>query len=269
MTSSHATAVVHFAALSDPGKSRAHNEDSLLCAPQLALWAVADGMGGHQRGEVASALALQVLREQVEQGASLDVAIAAAHDAIIAVGDSDSASRGMGTTLVAAQLKGCQFTLAWLGDSRAYRISAEQIEQLSSDHSWVQSMVDAGEMTAEDARKHPRRNVITQCLGQAEQQPEPDLVQGELKPGEILLLCSDGLTGELTDQQILQQSCAADTLDGLVSQLVAAANQNGGRDNISCIVLACESPQTLVGPVRRGLLDYLFPSRKRTSSHDR
>jgi protein phosphatase len=269
MTSSNAPAVVHFAALSDPGKNRTHNEDSVLCAPQLAVWAVADGMGGHQRGEVASALALQILREQIEQGGSLSGAIAAAHAAIIDAGESDSASRGMGTTLIAAQLSGCQFTLAWVGDSRAYRISAERIEQLSTDHSWVQSMVDAGEMTAEDARHHPRRNVITQCLGQADYEPEPDLVQGELKPGEILLLCSDGLTGELTDQQILQQSCAADTLDGLVSQLIKAANQNGGRDNISCIVLACEAIQPVAGPAKRGLLDYFFPSRKHAKRHDR
>ena len=269
MTSSQATAVVHFAALSDPGKSRAHNEDSILCAPQLDIWALADGMGGHQRGEVASALALQVLREQVELGASLSCAITAAHAAIITAGENDLASRGMGTTLVAAQLNGCQFTLAWVGDSRAYRISAEHIEQLSSDHSWVQSMVDAGEMTAEEARNHPRRNVITQCLGHAEHEPEPDLLLGELKPGEILLLCSDGLTGELTDQQILQLSCAADTLDGLVSQLISAANQNGGRDNISCIVLACEATPTLVVPVKRGLLDYLIPFRNRAKRHDR
>ena len=262
------TAVVHFAALSDPGRTRSHNEDSLLCAPELGLWAVADGMGGHQRGEVASALALQTLREQMQQGASLSSAVLEANAAIFAAGESDPGSRGMGTTLVAVQLQGTKYTLAWLGDSRAYRISAGQIEQLSSDHSWVQSMVDAGEMTVEQARTHPRRNVITQCLGQSGDQPEPGQVVGVLNSGEILMLCSDGLTGELTDQQILELSACADTLDGLVSQLIDAANLAGGRDNVSCIVLACEATQPSAEPVKRSLLGYFLPLRKRTRRND-
>ncbi len=234
-----------------------------MCCPSLGLWAVADGMGGHQRGEVASALAVQTLREQVEQGAALSAAVLSAHAAILAAGAHDSASRGMGTTLVAVQMHDSEFTLAWVGDSRAYRISAAQIEPLSSDHSWVQSMVDAGEMSGEEARNHPRRNVITQCLGQAENVPEPGLISGQLQPGEILLLCSDGLTGELTDAQILEQSSSAETLDGLVSQLVRAANQHGGKDNVSCIVLACEVTAPAVETNKRGLLGYLFPLRKR------
>lgn len=254
---------VHFAALSDAGQTRTHNEDSLLCCPQLNLWAVADGMGGHQRGEVASELALEVLREQVESGTSLPEAVVLAHAAILAAAADDPASLGMGTTLVAVQLAGDQFNLAWVGDSRAYRIGMGCIEPLSRDHSWVQEMVDAGEMSTSQARQHPRRNVITQCLGQAEHEPQPGVLVGKLQPGEILLLCSDGLSGELTDAQILELCGQAETLDGLVSQLVKAANQNGGRDNVSCIVLARTAPPANVEPGRRSLLGYLFPRRKR------
>ena len=256
--------VVHFAALSDPGQTRTHNEDSLLCCAELNLWAVADGMGGHQRGEVASALALEVLREQVGAGTELPDAVVLAHKAILAAATGDAASLGMGTTLVAVQLAGDQFTLVWVGDSRAYRISMDRIEPLSRDHSWVQEMVDAGEMSSADACQHPRRNVITQCLGQAGHEPQPSVLVGQLQPGEILLLCSDGLTGELTDAQMLELCATVDTLDGLVSQLVRAANQSGGKDNVSCIVLACEAQQTNVEPDRRGLLGYLFPRRKRS-----
>jgi protein phosphatase len=220
-------------------------------------------MGGHQRGEVASALALDVLREQVGAGTGLSEAAVLAHAAILAAAADDEASQGMGTTLVAVQLAGDQFTLVWVGDSRAYRISMDRIEPLSRDHSWVQEMVDAGEISSADARQHPRRNVITQCLGQAGHEPQPSILNGQLQPGEILLLCSDGLTGELTDAQILEHCAQASTLDGLVSQLVKAANQNGGKDNVSCIVLACEAQQTNVEPDRRGLFGYLFSRRKR------
>lgn len=263
MPMSPAQSSVHFAALSDPGQARAHNEDSLLCCAAQNLWAVADGMGGHQRGEVASALALETMREQVERGSSLPEAVAMAHAAIIAAADNDPACQGMGTTLVAVQLEGRAFTLVWVGDSRAYRIRTDQIEALSRDHSWVQEMLDAGQLSSDEARQHPRRNVITQCLGQIGHEPEPGVLVGQLQPGEILLLCSDGLTGELTDAQILEYCAAAETLDGLVSQLIRAANQQGGRDNVSCIVLACALPQPEAEPERPGLLGYLFSRRKR------
>jgi protein phosphatase len=262
MSISPSSFAVHFAALSDPGQTRTHNEDSLLCCAALNLWAVADGMGGHQRGEVASALALDVLREQVEAGKSLSEAVIPAHKAILAAAANDTASQGMGTTLVAVQLAGDRFTLVWVGDSRAYRVDKDRIELISRDHSWVQEMVDAGEMSSAEAREHPRRNVITQCLGQAGHEPQPGVLVGQLQPGEILLLCSDGLTGEMTDEQILEYCATAETLDGLVSQLIREANRSGGRDNVSCIVLACEAQQAEITPGRRGLLGYLFPHRK-------
>lgn len=264
MSSSPSASHAHFAALSDPGQVREHNEDALLCNHELGLWAVADGMGGHQRGEVASALAVKVLQDEVARGIDLLTAVRSAHAAIMAAAAEDSASRGMGTTLVAVQLQGIDFRLAWVGDSRAYRISAQQVEQLSRDHSWVQAMVDAGEMTAQQARQHPRRNVITQCLGLPVEEFEPGFVQGQLQPGEILLLCSDGLSTELEDEQILGLSTQAATLDGLVSALVDAAKQHGGKDNISCIVLAPSIPlEPASEPRKRGLFGHLFALRKR------
>lgn len=226
-----------YAALSVSGRVRTHNEDAVLCCPALNLWAVADGMGGHQRGEVASAIALDTLLEAVQLGQSLELAAHAANAAIIAASAQDADSAGMGTTLVAVRFHAAQYELAWVGDSRAYRVSGQGIEQVSRDHSLVQELVDSGQLSADDARHHPRRNVVTRCLGQPELSLEVSLLRGTLAPGELLLLCSDGLTGELRDEQIQHLCASASTLDEVVEQLIATANQAGGRDNISCIVI--------------------------------
>lgn len=251
---------VVFAAQSVAGQVRTHNEDALACRPDLELWALADGMGGHERGEVASALALEELMCAVQQGEELPAAVHAAHRAIIAAAQPAACEAGMGSTLVAVRLDGDKFELAWVGDSRAYRIGSEHIEQLSHDHSWVQAMVDAGQMSTEQAREHPRRNVILQCLGQVGQAPEVGLMRARLAPDELLLLCSDGLTNELDDAAI-QRCCAeADTLEAMVEQLVGQANSHGGRDNISCIVLGlgpAAEPHEARPP---GLLRKLFKS---------
>ncbi|MGY4534339.1 serine/threonine protein phosphatase PrpC [Pseudomonas sp. TE3786] len=237
MPTPFASVSLGYASLSVSGRVRSHNEDAVLCCPALNLWAVADGMGGHQRGEVASALALDTLLETLQQGESLEGAVHSANTAIIAAGEQDPDSAGMGTTLVAVRFHNAQFELAWVGDSRAYRVSAQGIQQVSRDHSLVQDLVDAGQLSAEEARNHPRRNVVTRCLGQAELPLEVSLVQGTLAPGELLLLCSDGLSGEVRDEQIQQLCASAATLDELVEQLIGSANQAGGRDNISCIVI--------------------------------
>ena len=146
---------VVFAAQSVAGQVRTHNEDALACRPDLGLWALADGMGGHARGEVASALALEELVGAVQQGEELPAAVQAAHLAIVAAAQPAAGEAGMGSTLVAVRLDGDEFELAWVGDSRAYRIGCEHIEQLTHDHSWVQAMIDAGRMSTEEAREHP------------------------------------------------------------------------------------------------------------------
>lgn len=225
-----------FAAQSVAGRVRGHNEDAVLCLPELGLWAVADGMGGHECGEVASALALDTLRQSVVAGSGLESSIHAAHQAILAAVQEEGGRR-MGSTVVAVRFVDADYEVAWIGDSRAYRISLDGIERLTRDHSWVQAMIDAGELSLAEARQHPRRNIVTQCLGQGEQALEVGRVQGSLAPGELLLLCSDGLTGELTDEQIQDVCAGAATLDELVDELIGLANRLGGKDNISCIVL--------------------------------
>ncbi len=225
-----------FAAQSVAGRVRGHNEDAVLCLPELGLWAVADGMGGHECGEVASALALDTLRQSVVAGSGLESSIHAAHQAIHAAVQEEGGRR-MGSTVVAVRFVDADYEVAWIGDSRAYRISLDGIERLTRDHSWVQAMIDAGELSLDEARQHPRRNIVTQCLGQGEQALEVGRVQGSLAPGELLLLCSDGLTGELTDEQIQEVCAGAATLDELVEELIGLANRLGGKDNISCIVL--------------------------------
>ena len=225
-----------FAAQSVAGRVRGHNEDAVLCLPELGLWAVADGMGGHECGEVASALALDTLRQSVVAGSGLESSIHAAHQAILAAVQEEGGRR-MGSTVVAVRFVDADYEVAWIGDSRAYRISLDGIERLTRDHSWVQAMIDAGELSLDEARQHPRRNIVTQCLGQGEQALEVGRVQGSLAPGELLLLCSDGLTGELTDEQNQEVCAGAATLDELVDELIGLANRLGGKDNISCIVL--------------------------------
>ena len=226
-----------YAARSVAGQVRGHNEDAVLCLPRLGLWAVADGMGGHQCGEVASALALETLEREVGAGVALDQAILSAHHGILAA-STQAVGRAMGSTLVAVHFQDDEFEVAWVGDSRAYRVSLQGIVRLTRDHSWVQAMIDAGELSPEQARQHPRRNIVTQCLGLDGQDFEVGRVRGLLQPGELLLLCSDGLTGELSDEQIQEQCARAATLDELVEQLVGLANRLGGRDNISCVALA-------------------------------
>jgi len=229
--------LLDYAGQSSPGRRRSHNEDALLCAPELGLWAIADGMGGHQCGEVASSLALSALQQAIEDSDPLQTAVQHANQAVLDAAVDD----GMGTTLVAAHFKGADFELTWVGDSRAYLVTANGIEQLTRDHSWVQMMIDAGELKPAEAQGHAWRNIILRCLGR-EAPLEVGAHSGTLKPGELLLLCSDGLTNELTDAQIHASCTFADTLENLVEQLIDQANEHGGRDNISCIVIGRTAP---------------------------
>ncbi|MCQ4301783.1 protein phosphatase 2C domain-containing protein [Pseudomonas songnenensis] len=229
--------LLDYAGQSSPGRRRNHNEDALLCAPELGLWAIADGMGGHQCGEIASSLALSALHKAVEDGEPLQAAVQQANQAVL----EEAVDDGMGTTLVAAQFNGADFELTWVGDSRAYLVSANGIDQLTRDHSWVQMMIDAGELKPAEAEGHAWRNIILRCLGR-EAPLELGIAAGSLKPDELLLLCSDGLTNELTDAQIHATCTFADTLENLVEQLIDQANAHGGRDNISCIVIGRNSP---------------------------
>ncbi|WP_421684396.1 serine/threonine-protein phosphatase [Stutzerimonas urumqiensis] len=244
---------LHAAGLTSPGRVREHNEDALLCSCALGLWAIADGMGGHQCGEVASTLALAALEQAIGRGETLEQAVGKANEAVLAA----TTQHDMGTTLVAVHFQGADFQLAWAGDSRAYRITTGDITPLTRDHSWVQAMIDAGELDPSTAHHHRLQNVILKCLGRDEAL-EAGILKGTLQAGELLLLCSDGLTRELSDVQIHALCRSTDTLERLVEQLIEHANAQGGRDNVSCIVIARTTPPAEVPSPGRRLLDKLL-----------
>ncbi len=224
------------------GLRRDHNEDTYSAEPSLGLWLVADGMGGHEQGEVASALARDTVVAEVRDGAQLEHAIRKAAATIIEYSeqrDDEASGLPMGTTLAAARIDGTQFEVAWVGDSRAYSWRDGKLEQLTVDHSYVQELVDQGAISASQARNHPHRNVVTQALGVTE--PDAltvDVVRGQVKAGMQLLLCSDGLTEEVDDEQIVSILDAGYLPQESVEHLILAALDNGGSDNITVLLVA-------------------------------
>lgn len=228
-----------YAAATDVGRKRQHNEDTFLSAPELGLWLVADGMGGHEHGEVASAMARDTINTEIKAGRSLVEAIARANQLIYErpEGGQSAGPIGMGTTIVAVRTDGADYTITWVGDSRAYLYSGG-IKLLTRDHSFVQDLVDDGTITPEQATTHPHRNVITQALGVTPpSELRADSVKGKFNDGDWLLLCSDGLNTELSDDNIAKILAHARSADKAVDKLIAAANRAGGADNITCVVL--------------------------------
>lgn len=229
------------ACLTNTGAVREHNEDAFAAHPELGLWIVADGMGGVSGGEVASAVAVETIARAVEKGATLSAAMRDAHRAIVTAASLGQGSHGMGTTAVAVRLDGRHFALAWVGDSRAYLLRhGQSIQQLTHDHSYVQALLDQGLIDSEQADAHPYRHLVTRALGSLETaEIEADQVDGELRPGDWLLLCTDGLTGELSDAEIGALIEDADAPEAAAQALVAAALERGGHDNITVILLRC------------------------------
>ncbi len=218
------------------GLRRDHNEDTYCAEPKLGLWLVADGMGGHEHGEVASAIARDTVVTEIRNGSSLPDAISAAAIKIIDQSRAKQSSLPMGTTLVAALITGENYEVAWVGDSRVYLWDGE-LKQLTSDHSYVQELVDQGAITAEQAKTHPHRNVVTQALGVTE--PEilrVDTVKGDFTNGD-LLLCSDGLTEEVDDEYIAYVMSRNLEPQETVDHLIIAALDNGGSDNVTVVLI--------------------------------
>jgi protein phosphatase len=227
--------------LSDVGRVRRHNEDSFAAREDLGLWVVADGMGGAAAGEVASAIVVDVVAREVEKGTELSAAIAAANRAILDAAASGRGRPGMGSTVVAALLRGRDYEVAWVGDARAY-LWGNGFERLSRDHSRVQELLDAGVISEEEARYHPQRSVITRVLGGPDgSAAEADQVTGSLKPGQGLLLCSDGLTSEVCDAEIARVLKDGSIPNGqgqaVVERLVAEALDHGGNDNVTVVLI--------------------------------
>jgi len=232
----------------DIGQVRNHNEDSVWCGAidgSRTLCIVADGMGGHAAGEVASQLAIATVREVFstpdvpDPCERLKRAIQAANHAIWERGNQVATQHGMGTTLTSALLSENRVILGHVGDSRAYLLRDSVLTQLTHDHSWVAEQVRAGLLTEEQARWHPYRNIITRALGSA---PDVtvDMLTEPLLPGDTILLCSDGLSGQVTDEELrdVLLTCAP---QNAVERLIEMANANGGPDNITAVVIHCDA----------------------------
>ena len=226
------------AGVTDVGRVRDGNEDDFLDqSNRLGLVAVADGMGGHRAGEVASATALEALRAAVASGEPLRDAIEGANDAVLEKSVSDQEFHGMGTTLTAGMLgSDGHLVVGHVGDSRAYLVRDGELSQITDDHSLVEEMVRSGELTPEQAEVHPRRSVITRALG-IDPQVEVDEYPIELRPGDRILFCSDGLTTMVRPDEIASILSREPDLRRAAQLLVDAANAAGGEDNITAVII--------------------------------
>lgn len=229
-------ALTSFGSRTDIGCLRDHNEDSLVVTPPL--FAVADGMGGHAAGEVASEIAVRVLSELAPEhpdGEALGRAIEEANRAVIQAAREGRGRQGMGTTMTAAMLEGERLVIAQVGDSRAYLLHQGKLQQLTRDHSLMADMIEAGQLTPEEARTHPQRSVITRALG-SDAHLHPDIYEINVETGDRLLICSDGLSGMIFDDQIENTLRRVQDPQRCASQLVNEAIAAGGHDNATVIV---------------------------------
>lgn len=242
--------------LTHVGRQRQHNEDTLLVSKEARLFLVADGMGGHAAGEIASRIAVDSITEFIVHTKEDDgtwphaydehyrrttnrlmAALRMANTRVLEAMRKDARLRGMGTTVVACMADGDTMSVAHVGDSRAYLVREGKISRLTNDHSWVFEQVQAGMLTEAEAEKHPLRNVITRALGGA-LSVNPDASEVESQSGDLYLLCSDGLTGMVPEEEIgrLVSENAAN-LEMACQQLIDVANQRGGLDNITAVLV--------------------------------
>jgi serine/threonine protein phosphatase PrpC len=225
------------AGLTDTGLTRGSNEDGLLVEPPL--YAVADGMGGHRAGEIASRVALEELLATAParfDAKALGRAVRAANRGVIAAAEKSRTRTGMGTTITAAMVDGARIAVAHVGDSRAYLLHDGQLERLTDDHSMVGDLIRQGSLTEEEARFHPQRSVITRALG-SDPNMLADVFDVEGSPGDRLLLTTDGLTSMLADDYICEILAAEKDPERATRTLVDAANRAGGYDNITVVVV--------------------------------
>jgi serine/threonine protein phosphatase PrpC len=253
--------------LTDVGKARTRNEDSLSLLPALGVAVVADGMGGHPGGDVASRIAAATAAECLEEelgdalaagedkaerlGEAMRRSVLAAHEAIRDEGRKDPELVGMGTTITAFAVdpETDTFVLGHVGDSRAYRFRNGELLQLTRDDTWVQERIEAQQLTEEQARRHPFAHLLTQCLG-LEDTPVPHITHGSVEVGDIYLLCTDGLVGMVDDPglvEILDRELGENGVqpgggerEPVVRALVEAANEAGGYDNITAVLLTID-----------------------------
>ncbi len=255
MISENTKLIIH--GLSDVGLVRGHNEDKIAWDENLGLILLADGMGGHNAGEVASELAVNCIidslrgvlipdiEKAVDRHAAVDEAIQYANSEIVQVALERQECAGMGTTIVLSLFYGDSVIFGHVGDSRIYRYRDEILSQVTTDHSLVQEMVDNGYLSEEEALTSASRNLITRALGIADT-VDVDVIEGDCRIDDLYLLCSDGLTDLVTDEEITgifkQHSdgngYSASNLESIAVSLVSSANERGGKDNISTVLVA-------------------------------
>jgi protein phosphatase len=232
-------------ACTDRGKIRKGNEDAIYCNVNEGIFIVADGMGGHYGGEIASQIAVEVIAAQLRSAQDISEqtlihAYDLANDRIFTRSQSED-HKLMGTTasLLFFSPKEGTARIGHVGDSRIYQFRQGQLQRLTKDHSYVEELIDAGKITREEAFFHPNRNIITRALG-TQEVIETDLIQVPVKDRDIYLLCSDGLSGKVTDSEIAQVLQGSEPLQGKGSRLLEMALDRGGEDNISLILLETE-----------------------------
>jgi serine/threonine protein phosphatase PrpC len=241
----------------DVGRRRKVNEDSFLVSPETSLYAVCDGMGGHNAGEVASRMAIETIsafitRSAVEKEITwpwgldanlsfdanrLKTAIRLANARVFQAADNREELTGMGTTVVTALVSGETMTVGSAGDSRCYLVRNGELKQLTRDDSWVSAALGEGILNSDDVERHPLRNVITKAVG-ARDAIDLDVLEHDLEPGDVVMLCSDGLHGMVNDQEIAKiLTSSPGSLEETSARLVDAANEAGGRDNVTVVLL--------------------------------
>lgn len=241
--------------LTDVGRQRQHNEDTFLVQPDAQLFLVADGMGGHAAGEIASKIAAETISEFIvttkeDDGTwphayderyrrstnRLMTALRLANTRVLEAMRKDARLRGMGTTVVASLIDGNLASIAHVGDSRAYLIRDGQMSRITNDHSWVFEQVQAGMLTEAEAEKHPLRNVITRALGGA-LTVNPEASEYQVRESDTILLCSDGLTGMVPEDEILRIVTENENVQEACRALIDFANARGGYDNVTTILI--------------------------------
>jgi len=245
------------------GNVRSGNEDCHSVDDNQGLWVVADGMGGHEAGEIASAIVVETIQQQIKNGENLSSAIQNSHKAVLDGASQGKGALGMGSTVVALQhtFKN-NYKIAWVGDSRAYlwkQTSPDEgeLQQLSVDHSYVQALLQSGAITEDELATHPDKNIITQCLGSQElSEVKVDTLDRQWNDNETILLCSDGLTDEVDDVSIAHILNKAEDREAALNDLINTALENGGKDNVTVILI--EAPKSNASTGGLSLLNQLF-----------